>query len=57
MIDLTQIRSEGYAFLMEMKFNLHRRGAKFHEFPIIFTERSPESRCSLRSLGFGASAP
>ena len=38
-IDLSQIRSEGYAFLMEMKFNLNRRGAKFHELPIIFTER------------------
>ncbi len=38
-IDLSQIRSEGYAFLMEMKFNLNRRGATFHELPIIFTER------------------
>jgi glycosyltransferase involved in cell wall biosynthesis len=38
-IDLTQIRSEGYAFLMEMKFNLHRSGATFHEFPIVFAER------------------
>ena len=33
------IRSEGYAFLMEMKFNLHRRGTRFCEFPIIFFER------------------
>ena len=38
-IDISQIRSEGYAFLMEMKFNLNRRGATFHELPIIFTER------------------
>jgi dolichol-phosphate mannosyltransferase len=38
-IDLAQIRSEGYAFLMEMKFNLNRRGATFHELPIIFAER------------------
>jgi dolichol-phosphate mannosyltransferase len=38
-IDLSLIRSDGYAFLMEMKFNLHRRGATFHEFPIIFVER------------------
>jgi dolichol-phosphate mannosyltransferase len=38
-IDLAQIRSEGYAFLMEMKFNLHRRGATFHELPIVFAER------------------
>ena len=38
-IDLDTIRSEGYAFLMEMKFNLHRSGARFREFPIIFHER------------------
>ncbi len=38
-IDLDAIGSEGYAFLMEMKFNLHRRGASFREFPIVFCER------------------
>jgi dolichol-phosphate mannosyltransferase len=38
-IDLDSIRSEGYAFLMEMKFNLHRRGTSFREFPIVFHER------------------
>jgi dolichol-phosphate mannosyltransferase len=38
-IDLDSIRSEGYAFLMEMKFNLHRTGTRFCEFPIIFQER------------------
>jgi dolichol-phosphate mannosyltransferase len=38
-IDLDSIRSEGYAFLMEMKFNLHRSGTSFREFPIIFYER------------------
>ncbi len=38
-IDLDSIQSEGYAFLMEMKFNLHRGGARFCEFPIIFCER------------------
>lgn len=38
-IDLDHIRSEGYAFLMEMKFNLHRSGASFREFPIVFFER------------------
>lgn len=38
-IDLSRIRSEGYAFLMEMKFNLYRRGARFYEFPIVFAER------------------
>ena len=38
-IDLDGIGSEGYAFLMEMKFKLHRSGARFAEFPIIFVER------------------
>jgi dolichol-phosphate mannosyltransferase len=38
-IDLDAIGSEGYAFLMEMKFNLHRSGTRFREFPIVFCER------------------
>jgi dolichol-phosphate mannosyltransferase len=38
-LDLAAIHSEGYAFLMEMKFNLHRLGARFGEFPITFSER------------------
>lgn len=38
-IDLDAIHSEGYAFLMEMKFNLHRLGVEFAEFPIVFVER------------------
>jgi dolichol-phosphate mannosyltransferase len=38
-VDLDQIRSDGYAFLMEMKFNLHHMGVTFREFPIIFVER------------------
>jgi len=39
-LDLDAIRSEGYAFLMEMKFSLHRHGARFGEFPIVFCERA-----------------
>jgi dolichol-phosphate mannosyltransferase len=38
-IDLDRITSNGYAFLMELKFNLHRKGARFAEVPIIFAER------------------
>ena len=38
-VKLERIRSEGYAFLMEMKYSLHRAGVPFCEFPIIFTER------------------
>ncbi len=33
---LDQIRSEGYAFLMEMKYTLHLAGVPMREFPIIF---------------------
>ena len=38
-LDLESITSEGYAFLMELKFTLHRRGVPFYEFPIVFMER------------------
>ena len=38
-IDLESSHSEGYAFLMEMKFSLHQAGVRFCEFPIVFTER------------------
>ena len=33
------IRSEGYAFLVETKFNLSKAGCRFSEYPIIFSER------------------
>lgn len=38
-IDLDRMTTSGYAFLMEMKFNLHRCGARFAEVPIVFAER------------------
>jgi dolichol-phosphate mannosyltransferase len=38
-LDLDSISSEGYAFLMELKFTLHRHGVQFYEFPIVFVER------------------
>jgi dolichol-phosphate mannosyltransferase len=57
-IDLSEIRSEGYAFLMEMKFNLNRRGATFHELPIIFTEReSGKSKFSRKIMLEGVRFP
>lgn len=57
-IPLDQIRSEGYAFLMEMKFNLHRAGARFCEFPIIFQEReSGKSKFSRKILFEGIRFP
>ena len=57
-IDLDSIRSEGYAFLMEMKFNLHRQGARFAEFPIIFAEReSGKSKFSRKIMIEGVRFP
>ena len=57
-IDLSQIRSEGYAFLMEMKFNLNRCGATFHELPIIFVERnSGKSKFSRKIMFEGVRFP
>lgn len=38
-IDLTQIRSDGYAFQIEMKFRMMKAGAKFCEVPISFMDR------------------
>jgi len=57
-IDLDGIQSEGYAFLMEMKFKLHRQGARFAEFPIIFSEReSGKSKFSRKIMFEGVKYP
>src|SRR5580700_3951730 len=57
-IDLDSIRSEGYAFLMEMKFNLHRKGTSFREFPIIFHEREAgKSKFSRKIMIEGVKFP
>jgi dolichol-phosphate mannosyltransferase len=57
-IDLDSISSEGYAFLMEMKFKLHRQGARFAEFPIIFAEReSGKSKFSRKIMFEGVRFP
>lgn len=38
-IDLTAIHSDGYAFLVELKYRLIHAGVRFTEHPIIYTER------------------
>src|SRR3989344_1397178 len=38
-INLDSINSNGYAFLVELKFKLFRAGCWFVEYPIIFSER------------------
>jgi dolichol-phosphate mannosyltransferase len=38
-IDLTKIRSNGYAFQIEMNYKAWRGGARINEIPIVFTDR------------------
>ena len=38
-LPLDTVVSDGYAFLVEMLFQAHRRGAQIGEVPIIFVER------------------
>ena len=38
-IDLDAIRSNGYAFQIEIKFKAWRKGFRLHEIPIIFVDR------------------
>ncbi len=46
-IDLDRIRSNGYAFQIEMNYRIWRLGARIVELPIVFTDRiSGESKMS-----------
>jgi len=57
-VDLMAIRSEGYAFLMELKYALHRLGTKMVEFPITFSERDAgHSKFNTRILLEGVAYP
>jgi dolichol-phosphate mannosyltransferase len=38
-IDLTRVKSEGYAFQIELKYRAFKNGFRFLEFPIIFKDR------------------
>ena len=38
-IDLDEIKSEGYGFLIEMKYRTYRHGYKIEQYPIIFVDR------------------
>ncbi|MFC1566206.1 polyprenol monophosphomannose synthase [Candidatus Neomarinimicrobiota bacterium] len=39
-IDYDNIRSQGYAFQIEMNFHAERKGYKIYEYPIIFIDRT-----------------
>jgi dolichol-phosphate mannosyltransferase len=48
-LDLERIESEGYSFQIELKLRAWRRGFRFQELPIVFTERDQgESKMSRR---------
>lgn len=38
-IDLDRVRSNGYAFQIEMSFKAYRKGYRIHEIPIVFMDR------------------
>ncbi|OQA89884.1 MAG: Undecaprenyl-phosphate mannosyltransferase [Elusimicrobia bacterium ADurb.Bin231] len=39
-INLENIKSEGYGFLIEMKYRTYKNGFRIFEYPIIFTDRT-----------------
>lgn len=48
-IDLSRIRTNGYAFQIELKFRAFKKGLRMVEIPILFTERdSGDSKMSKR---------
>ena len=48
-VDLSNVRSNGYAFQIELKFRAWAKGFSLGEVPILFTERdSGESKMSKR---------
>lgn len=69
-LDLGEVRSNGYAFQVEMNFRCHRRGFRIAEVPIVFVDRRVGKskmgphivgeamlvvlRLRLQSLGLGA---
>jgi dolichol-phosphate mannosyltransferase len=39
-VDISTLRSEGYAFQIELKWRAWKRGFKLTEFPILFEDRT-----------------
>jgi dolichol-phosphate mannosyltransferase len=49
-VGVDRLRFNGYAFLIECKYNAHRRGFRLHEIPIVFVERrAGTSKNSVRT--------
>lgn len=57
-VDFSKMDMSGYAFIMELKYNLHLAGAKFYEVPITFVNRvGGESKMSSHIINEGIIAP
>lgn len=57
-VDFSKMDMSGYAFIMELKYNLYKAGAKFYEVPIIFVNRvGGESKMSSHIINEGVLAP
>lgn len=50
-LPLDRVRSDGYAFQIELNYHAHRRGMRLTEIPIVFTDRvEGESKMSRRII-------
>ena len=57
-IDFSQIDASGYAFQIELKYMLCKKGARCKELPILFTNRREgESKMNKHIIGEGILAP
>jgi len=57
-IDLDKVSSSGYAFIMELKYALYKKGVSIKETPITFVNRSGgESKISNNIISEGILAP
>jgi dolichol-phosphate mannosyltransferase len=57
-VDFSKIDMSGYAFIMELKYNLYTLGGTFYEVPIIFLNRTGgESKMSSHIINEGVLAP
>jgi dolichol-phosphate mannosyltransferase len=49
-IDLDSIKSNGYAFQIEMTYKAWRKGFKVHEIPIVFVDRQAGTSKMSKSI-------
>jgi dolichol-phosphate mannosyltransferase len=57
-VDFSKMDMSGYAFIMELKYLLHKAGGKFKEIPIVFKNRvGGESKISSHIISEGLLAP